>query len=97
MSHTIEIKGVDKRFSALDNIDYIDVLVEVFYNHEDGSRESKGERRFGYPIETTAEGIRADIDKFKATLDSDKAVGDRSAASEAATVHVEDLRNKLLA
>lgn len=67
MAHSITIKSIETAYSQASNSHFIDVEVEVFEGEE-----SLGTRRFGYPIDTSKEGIIEDLQKVKATLDSDK-------------------------
>lgn len=90
MTHSLTIKSIETGFSQASNSHFIDVAVEVF----DGE-ESLGVRRFGYPMGTSKEEIIADLEKQKATLDSDKEVGVASAKLEAELSQADSLKEEL--
>lgn len=79
MSHSIKIKKVSEGYSQADNSSFIHVQVEVL---KDG--ESVGEKSYGYPLGTTPEEIKADLNKVAAALDVDVEQAEKSAALEEA-------------
>ena len=91
MTHSLTIKSIDTAYSQASNSHFIDVAVEVF----DGE-ESIGIRRFGYAMGTSKEDIIADLQKVKATLDSDKEIGVASAKLETELAQANIIREDLI-
>ncbi len=77
MPHSIKVTEINEGQSLVDNTSFIHALVEV-YNDE----VSLGKRSFSYPIGTTPEDIKADLEKVAATLDSDAEISKKSAELE---------------
>ncbi len=79
MAHTIKVLKISEGQSQVDNVSYIHVQVEVY----DGE-SLVGEKFFGYPLGTSPEDIKENLEKLSRTLDSDKEIGEKSAELEEA-------------
>ena len=91
MAHTFKIKGVETVFIQSANDYQVEVAVEIYEDEV-----LTGERRFGYPTDTTAEFIKEDLAKLCTTLDSDKAIGEASAELEARLANADSIKESLM-
>lgn len=91
MAYKLTVKGIETIYSQASNEYFMDVEVAVF--NDDVEVESK---RFGYPLDTSSEAVLEDLAKVEATLNSDAALAEKSAALEAGFANANKVRETLL-
>lgn len=91
MPYSAKITNVKREFSLPDNAAYLDVSFDVLL---DGDKVA--ERRHGFPLDTPAEAIEAEVKQYCVMFENDHALAAEAAERSKAEAAAEEVANSLI-